>query len=100
MAVNDIRIGLLSDCEGRIAPLQAALHAIRRQVCDVSVYAGYILACPFSPDSPGETIGLLRAEERVRAIPGNNDRYLMDGGTHDGLKLSHELPPFRRFMAG
>jgi predicted phosphodiesterase len=81
MTADNIRIGLLSDCEGSVAPLQAALRGMRRQGCDVIVYAGDILACPFSPDPPGETIGLLRAEERVRAIPGNNDRYLMDWGT-------------------
>jgi predicted phosphodiesterase len=81
MAGDDVRIGLLSDCEGSTAPLQAALAALKKKGCDVIAYAGDILACPFSPDPPGQTIGLLRAEETVQAIPGNNDRYLMDWGT-------------------
>jgi hypothetical protein len=39
-----------------------------------------LLAAPFSPDPPGETIALLRAEG-VIAVSGNNDRYLIDWGT-------------------
>jgi predicted phosphodiesterase len=77
---DDIRVGLISDCEGSVAPLEAALGAMRARGCDVIVHAGDILACPFSPDPPHETIALLQAEA-VRAIPGNNDRYLMDWGT-------------------
>ena len=80
MPTDDIRIGLISDCEGSLAPLQAALTAMKNEACDVIVYAGDILACPFSPDPPSQTIRLLRSEA-VLAIPGNNDRYLMDWGT-------------------
>jgi hypothetical protein len=81
MTSDDIRIGLVSDCEGSVAPLVAALAAMKEHGCDVIAYAGDILACPFSPDPPGETIALLRAEASVRAVPGNNDRYLLDWGT-------------------
>jgi len=81
MTSDDIRIGLVSDCEGSVAPLVAALAAMKEHGCDVIAYAGDILACPFSPDPPGETIGLLRAEASVRAVPGNNDRYLLAWGT-------------------
>lgn len=77
---EDIRVGLISDCEGAVAPLRAALSAMKKRGCDVIVHAGDILACPFSPDAPGETIALMRSEG-VRAIPGNHDRYLMDWGT-------------------
>ncbi|MPZ47888.1 MAG: hypothetical protein GEU75_00970 [Dehalococcoidia bacterium] len=80
MTVEDIRVGLVSDCEGSVAALEAALSAMKKQGCDLIAYAGDILACPFSPDPPGETIALLRTEA-VRAIPGNNDRYLIDWGT-------------------
>lgn len=75
-----MRIGLVSDCEGSVAALAAALQAIRRHGPDVIVVAGDLLACPFSPDPPGETIALLRAEG-VQAIPGNCDRNLVDWGT-------------------
>jgi hypothetical protein len=54
---------------------------LKQNGCDVVVYAGDILACPFSPDPPAETIALLQSETNVKAIPGNNDRYLMDWGT-------------------
>ena len=74
------RIALISDCEGNVTALQAALDAMRRHSPDVLVAAGDLIACPFSPDPPGETIALLRTEG-VTAIPGNNDRYLIDWGT-------------------
>ena len=75
-----MRIGLVSDCEGDAAALEAALEALKRHAADVVVHAGDILKCPFSPDPPSETIGLLRAEG-VRAVLGNHDRYLVDWGT-------------------
>ena len=74
------RIALISDCEGNAAALEAALRAMKRHSPDRLVVAGDILACPFSPDPPGETIALLRSEG-VQAIPGNQDRYLIDWGT-------------------
>src|SRR5229473_1105535 len=74
------RIALISDCEGNVAALQAALRAIKRHAPDSIVVAGDILASPFSPDPPSETIALLRPEP-VQAIPGNTDRYLLDWGT-------------------
>jgi predicted phosphodiesterase len=75
-----VRIGLISDCEGDVAALEAALAALRRHAPDVLVHAGDVLCCPFSPDPPGETIALLQAEG-VRAVLGNHDRYLVDWGT-------------------
>lgn len=75
-----MRIGLISDCEGDVAALDAALAGIRRHAPDVLVHAGDILRCPFSPDPPAETIALLQAE-RVQAVLGNHDRYLIDWGT-------------------
>src|SRR5712691_2465280 len=74
------RIALISDWEGNVAALQAALRAIKRHAPDSIVVAGDILAPPFSPDPPSETIALLRSEP-VQAIPGNTDRYLLDWGT-------------------
>lgn len=75
-----MRIGLVSDCEGNVAALEAALGALKAHAPDVVVHAGDILNCPFSPDAPGETLALLRAES-VRAVTGNHDRYLIDWGT-------------------
>lgn len=75
-----MRIGLLSDCEGDVAALEAALAAIRPHAPDVVVHAGDILCCPFSPDPTHQTIALLQAEG-VRAVLGNHDRYLVDWGT-------------------
>jgi predicted phosphodiesterase len=74
------RIALISDCEGNLAALEAALRAMKPYAVDVVVAAGDLIAAPFSPDPPGQTIALLRAED-VIAIPGNNDRYLIDWGT-------------------
>src|SRR6266487_4479300 len=74
------RIGLISDCEGNVAALAAALAAMKKHAPDILVLAGDILSCPFSPDPPGETIALLRSEN-ILVIPGNNDRYLIDWGT-------------------
>jgi predicted phosphodiesterase len=75
-----MRIGLISDTEGNVAALEAAVAAMKRHAPDVLVFAGDVLECPFSPDPPAETIALLRAED-VRTVPGNHDRYLMDWGT-------------------
>jgi predicted phosphodiesterase len=75
-----MRIGLLSDCEGNVAALEAALGALKAQAPDVLVHAGDVLKCPFSPDPPAETIALLRAEG-VQTVAGNHDRYLVDWGT-------------------
>jgi predicted phosphodiesterase len=75
-----MRIGLVSDCEGNVAALEAALRALKTHAPDVMVHAGDILNCPFSPDSPAETIALLRAEQ-VQTVTGNHDRYLIDWGT-------------------
>jgi predicted phosphodiesterase len=75
-----MRIGLVSDCEGNVAALEAAQTALRDEAPDVLVHAGDILNCPFSPDPPAETIALLRAEG-VQTVTGNHDRYLIDWGT-------------------
>ena len=56
-----MRIGLVSDFEGDVGALEAALAALRTYGPDVLVHAGDILNCPFSPDPPGETIALLQA---------------------------------------
>jgi hypothetical protein len=80
VATAATRIALISDCEGNIAALEAALRAMKALAPDTLVVAGDILACPFSPDPPRETIALLRAEN-VQAVLGNNDRYLIDWGT-------------------
>jgi len=50
---------------------------MKQHAPDSIVVAGDILASQFSPDQPSETISVLRSE-RVQAIPGNTDRYLLD----------------------
>src|SRR5215471_19194627 len=75
-----MRLALISDCEGHVAALEAALQAMKRHAPDVMVVAGDLLSSPFSPDPPSETIALLRAEN-LRVIPGNTDRYLLDWDT-------------------
>src|SRR5258708_19695147 len=74
------RIGVIPDCEGNVAALHAARGAMKQHAPDSIVVAGDILASPFSPDPPSETIALLRSEP-VQPIPGNTDRYLLDWGT-------------------
>jgi predicted phosphodiesterase len=75
-----VRIGLFSDVEGDAVALEAALGALKQHAPDLLICAGDILLCPFSPDPPAETVALLKAEGVV-AVPGNNDRYLLDWGT-------------------
>ncbi len=96
-----LRIGLISDCEGNVAALAAALAALKQHAPDLLVHAGDIIACPFSPDPPGETISLLRAQP-VLAIPGNNDRYLIDWDTprwHHTLWMRLRRADPARFLA-
>jgi 3',5'-cyclic AMP phosphodiesterase CpdA len=71
------RIALISDCEGNVGALGAALRSVKQHAPDLIVVAGDILASPLSPDPPSETIALLRSES-VQVIPGNTDRYLLD----------------------
>jgi len=40
------RVALISDCEGNIAALEAALRAIKQHAPDSTVVAGDILASP------------------------------------------------------
>jgi transcriptional regulator len=61
-----LRIGLFSDCEGNARALEASLIASQAHVPDVSVCAGDIVNCPFSPDPPVETIALSREYGVVR----------------------------------
>jgi predicted phosphodiesterase len=75
-----VRIGLFSDVEGDSAALEAVLGALKLHAPDLVVCAGDILACPFSANPPAETVAQLQAEGVV-AVPGNNDRYLLDWGT-------------------
>ena len=75
-----MRIGLVSDTEGDLPKLEAALRALGSHAPDLIVHAGDVLEYPFSRDPPSESVALLRAEA-IRAIPGNHDRYLIDWGT-------------------
>ena len=75
-----MRICLIGDTHGFVPGLEAALEAGRRYAPDLIVHCGDFLTSPFSPDPPGETIELLRAEG-VRVIYGNNEVYFRDWGT-------------------
>jgi hypothetical protein len=75
-----MRVGVIGDTHGSIAQLEAALAACRAAAADVVVHCGDFLSTPFSPDPPGDTIALLRAEG-VLCVHGNHERYLMDWGT-------------------
>lgn len=75
-----MRIGLIGDTHGYVPALEASLAACRAAAPDLIVHCGDFLSTPFSPDPPGETIALLRAEG-VRCICGNGEVYLRDWGT-------------------
>jgi hypothetical protein len=75
-----MRIGLISDTHGSVPALEVALAACRAAAPDVIVHAGDFISVPFSPDPPGETIALLRAEE-VQVVYGNSEIYFRDWGT-------------------
>ena len=75
-----MRIGLIGDTHGWVPALEGAIAACRAAAVDVVVHCGDFLSTPFSPDPPGETIALLRAEG-VLCVHGNGERYLMDWGT-------------------
>ncbi|MBV8719936.1 MAG: metallophosphoesterase [Chloroflexi bacterium] len=74
------RIGLIGDTEGSVPAIEATIAACRAAGVDMIVHAGDIIATPFSPDPPGETIEIVR-REGLRCVLGNNDRYLADWGT-------------------
>lgn len=75
-----MRIGLIGDTHGWVPALEGAIAACRAASADAVVHCGDFLSTPFSPDPPGETIALLRAEG-VRCVHGNGERYLMDWRT-------------------
>jgi predicted phosphodiesterase len=75
-----MRIALISDTHGSVPALAAVLRACQAASPDLIVHAGDFLSSPFSPDSPSETIAVLRASG-ARAIIGNNEVYLRDWGT-------------------
>jgi len=75
-----MRLGLIGDTHGYVPALEAVLAVCRDARCDVVVHCGDYLSTPFSPDSPGETIAILR-REGIRCIVGNNQLYLTDWGT-------------------
>jgi predicted phosphodiesterase len=75
-----VRIALIGDSHGFVPALEAALAAARSSAPDLLVFCGDLVTVPFSPDPPGETIELLRAED-VRAIYGNHDIALRAWGT-------------------
>jgi predicted phosphodiesterase len=75
-----MRIALVSDTHGSVPALEAALAACRAAAPDVIVHAGDLISTPFSPDPPGETIAILRAE-RVAVVYGNGEVYLRDWNT-------------------
>ena len=57
-----MRIGLIGDTHGSVPALEAALAGCRAAGADIVVHCGDFLSTPFSPDAPGETIAVLRAE--------------------------------------
>lgn len=75
-----MRIGLIGDTHGYMPALEAALAACRAAACDQIVHCGDFISTPFSPDPPGETIALLRAEG-VSVVLGNGEVFLRDWGT-------------------
>ncbi len=75
-----MRICLIGDTHGFVPGLETAIEACRRHAPDRIVHCGDFLTAPFSPDPPGETMDLLRAEG-VDVIHGNNEAYLRDWGT-------------------
>src|SRR5438105_9336455 len=72
------RIALISDFEGNVGALGAALRSIKQHAPDFCRCWRYSRVPIFR--RPTETIGLLRSES-VQVIPGNTDRYLLDWGT-------------------
>lgn len=80
LGVSRMRICLIGDTHGFVPGLEAALAACRRHAPDLIVHCGDFLTSPFSPDPPGETIELLRAQN-VQVIYGNNEAYFRDWGT-------------------
>ena len=89
-----MRIGLIGDTHGYMPALEAVLAGCRDAACDLIVHCGDFLSTPFSPDPPGETIALLRAEN-VSVVVGNGEVYLRDWGTprwEETLALRRQRP--------
>jgi predicted phosphodiesterase len=75
-----MRIALIGDSHGHVPALEAVLAAARAAGPDLVVHCGDLVTLPFSPDPPGESIDLLRAEG-VPTIFGNHDLMLRAWGT-------------------
>ena len=69
-----VRIGLIGDTHGYVSALEAAIAGCRDAGTDRIIHCGDFLSSPFSPDSPDETIALLRAED-IAVISGNGEIY-------------------------
>ena len=67
----------MSDTHGFVPALEAVIRECRLCSPDLIVHCGDLLAAPFSPDPPGETIALARAED-IRVVYENNEPYLHD----------------------
>lgn len=75
-----MRIGLIGDSHGFVPALETAIAACRAAGVDVLVHCGDAITCPFSPDPPGESIALIRAEG-IPTVAGNHDMIVRAWGT-------------------
>lgn len=75
-----MRIGLIGDSHGHLPALEAVVNASRGEACDVVVHVGDLVTVPFSPDPPGDSIALLRAEG-IPTIYGNHELAIRSHGT-------------------
>jgi predicted phosphodiesterase len=92
-----LRIALIGDSHGHLPALEAVLAAARASAPDLVVHCGDLVTIPFSPDPPGESFDLLRAEG-VPTIYGNHDLMLRAWGTPEweptlALRLARGYAP-------
>jgi predicted phosphodiesterase len=75
-----MRIALIGDSHGHLPALEAVVAAARAAAPDLIVHCGDLVTIPFSPDPPGQSFDLLRAEG-IPTIYGNHDLMMRAWGT-------------------
>ncbi|HPH95068.1 MAG TPA: metallophosphoesterase family protein [Anaerolineaceae bacterium] len=71
-----IKIVVITDIHANLPALEAALHAIRKEGCDLLIQTGDVIGIgPY----PAECLDLLNSLPGVEHIKGNHDSYFADG---------------------
>nr|BBH87579.1 hypothetical protein KTC_23300 [Thermosporothrix sp. COM3] len=98
-----IRIAIFTDIHANLPALQATLHAIKQEGCDMMVHTGDVISIgPY----PAETLDLFLQQPNLTAIMGNHDAYFAFGPPEwakedEHLNWTHQMldPQLRSLVA-